>query len=142
MDVDLGPVHLEPVPTQQFLILFLEGGGRSRVEHASQLVGLFVQVHAVAPLAQQQGYLHAGNTAADNGNLLGVPGLLQGILLFLKGHRVQGAVALGGSILQVHNGAGILVVGHGQAGVVTGNTGTDFLFPALFQLRQVFAVTQ
>ena len=96
----------------------------------------------MSPLGKQQSHLHTGNTAADNGNLFGCFCLLQSVFLLLEGHRIQRAMALGSGILQVHDGTGVLIITYGQTGVMTGDAGTDLIFPALFQLGQVFTVAQ
>ena len=94
----------------------------------------------MAFLCKQDGNLHAGNSAANDGERLAPAHFLHDVFLLGEGHRVQGAVSLSHSVFQVHRRAGVRVVGHRQAGVVAGDARADVRFPALFQFGQVLAV--
>ena len=141
-DLDVVLLQLTLVPAQQGLVGLLEAHGGGGDVQAAQLAGLFEDDGGVAALLEHQGALHAADAAADDGDLLGLAGGNDLVLVVLHGAGGQGAA---GQVQRVVHGLHIgraLGLVEAEAGVVTVDAGLDVLYAVLQDLVDPLGVHQ
>ena len=142
VDLDAGLLQLTVVPLEQLLVRFLEGHGGGIVVHAAELVALFVDDRGMAALLEDKGAFHAADTAADDGDLLGV--LRRDDLILVVLHRGRGQRAAGQMqriVHRLHVGCALGAV-EVEAGVVAVDAGLDLLLAVLKELVDPFGIDE
>ena len=127
MDFDAGLLNLTLVPSDEILVVLLEGHGGRGQEQAAQLVGLLEDDGLVAALSQNQSALHAADAAADDSDLLGLLGRDYLVAVVLHGGGVQGAAGEMQRVAQMLDVRRSGKLRHVEAAVVAADAGLDLV---------------
>ena len=142
VNLDAGLLDLALVPSDEFLVVLFEGHCGSSQEQTAQLIGLLEEDRDVALLLEDERAFHTADTAADDGDSLGLLCGCDVVSLMLHGGRVQSAAAKMQGVHGVLEVRGALVLCEVEAAVVAADAGLDLVLTTLFDLMYPLVVDE